>query len=228
MEHIELAIFDLDGTITDPFDGIWHSVNYGLRAMGRPEVSPEIGRRFIGPALMDSFARWCGMDEETARETIDRYREYYGPKGMYECYVYPGIPELMARLRSAGLRLAVATSKAEPYARRLLEHLGLDRSLDGIIGAALYSTTNDKAELVRRTLRELAVRDPARAVMIGDREFDILGAKAAGCAAIGVRYGYGTAEELERAGADAIADSPMEIGSLILGGQETGDKPARL
>lgn len=220
MEHIELVTFDLDGTITDPFEGIFHSVNYGLRAMGRPELTPEIGRRFIGPALMDSFARWCGMDPETARETIDHYREYYGPKGMYECYVYPGIRELMAQLREAGLRLAVTTSKAEPYARKLLEHLELTPLLDGVIGAPLYSPSSDKAELICRTLRELNVTDPARAVMVGDREFDILGARAAGTASIGVSYGYGSREELEAARADCIAASPAEIGDILLGKQE--------
>jgi phosphoglycolate phosphatase len=217
MEGIRLALFDLDGTITDPFEGIFHSVNHALRALERPELTPEIGRRFIGPALMDSFQRWCGLDEKTAQRAIDIYREYYGPKGMYECYVYPGIPELMTRLREAGLRLAVTTSKAEPYARRLLEHYGIDRRLDGIIGAALYSTTNEKVELVRRTLRELGETDPARAVMVGDREFDVKGGRAAGVHTVGVSYGYGSLEELTRAGAEAIADSPAAVGDAILG-----------
>ena len=177
----------------------------------------ESYHRYIGPPLLRSFEVFDSATPEEAQTLLGYYRERFSTVGLFENKVYPGIPELLARLRAAGLRLAVATSKAEPYARRLLAHYEIDKSLDGIVGTALYSTTNEKVDLVRRTLRELGETDPARAVMVGDREFDVKGGRAAGVHTVGVSYGYGSCEELTRAGAEAIADSPAAVGDAILG-----------
>ena len=106
MNNIDLILFDLDGTITDPAEGIINSIAHALSVMNHAMISKELCCRFIGPALMDSFRNFCGMTTEEATEAIRLFREYYGPSGMYECYVFPGIPELFARLKAAGKRIA--------------------------------------------------------------------------------------------------------------------------
>ncbi len=217
MQNIDLVLFDLDGTITDPAEGIHNSIARALFAMGRPMLSEEITRRFIGPALFDSFQRYCGMGPDEAREAIVHFRAYYGERGMYECYVFDGVVPLLRRLREAGLRLGVATSKAEPFAKRLLAHYGLDKYLDCVSAASLDSTANEKADLLRRALAAMGITDPRRAVMVGDREFDIAGAKATGLRSVGITYGYGSEEELRQAGADFLAATPAEVGDAILG-----------
>ena len=216
MQQIDLVIFDLDGTITDPAEGIVNSIARALFAMNRPMISEEICRRFIGPALMDSFTRYCNMTKEEARQAIAYFREYYGEHGMYECYVFDGMEPLFRRLKDAGKRLAVATAKAEPFAKKLLHHYGIDQYFDCIAAASLDNTRNDKAAIITYALSSLGVDDPGRAIMVGDREFDILGAHEVGMPAVGVLYGYGTREELERAGAEHIVKTPEEAGNVIL------------
>lgn len=216
MNNIDLVLFDLDGTITDPAEGIINSIARALFAMNRTMISEEICRRFIGPALMDSFTRYCNMTPDEARQAIVHFREYYGEHGMFECYVFDGIESLFGRLKAAGKRLAVATAKAEPFARKLLAHYGIDTYFDCIAAASLDNARNDKASIISYALSSLGVTDPSRAVMIGDREFDITGAHEAGMRAIGVLYGYGTREELERAGAEYIVESPEQVGNVIL------------
>ncbi len=216
MKHIDLVLFDLDGTITDPAEGIVNSIARALFAMNRPMISEEICRRFIGPALMDSFTRYCGMTPDEARQAIAHFREYYGEKGMFECYVFDGVEPLLQRLKAAGKRLAVATAKAEPFAVKLLSHYGIDTYFDCIAAASLDNTRNDKAAIIEYALSSLGITDRGSAVMIGDREFDIVGAHAAGMPAIGVLYGYGTREEFARAGADYVVETPEEAGDVIL------------
>lgn len=216
MKQIDLVLFDLDGTITDPAEGIVNSIARALFAMNRTMISDEICRRFIGPALMDSFRRYCNMTPDEARQAIAYFREYYGEKGMFECYVFDGIEPLFKRLKAAGKRLAVATAKAEPFARKLLAHYGIDQYFDCIAAASLDNARNDKAAIIEYALSSLGITDRSGVIMIGDREFDITGAHDAGLSAIGVLYGYGTREELERAGADFIVETPEEAGDVIL------------
>lgn len=216
MKGIDLVLFDLDGTITDPAEGIVNSIARALFAMNRTMISEEICRRFIGPALMDSFTRYCNMTPDEARQAIVHFREYYGERGMFECYVFDGIEPLFQRLKAAGFRLAVATAKAEPFAKRLLKHYGIDTYFDCIAAASLDNTRNDKASIIEYALSSLGITDHSRAVMVGDREFDIIGAHEAGMPAIGVLYGYGTREELERAGAEYIVETPEQVGDLLL------------
>ena len=217
MKPIDLVIFDLDGTITDPAEGIVNSIARALFAMNRPMISEEICCRFIGPALMDSFTRYCNMTPDEARQAIALFREYYGETGMFECYVFDGIEALFRRLKAAGKRLAVATAKAEPFARKLLAHYGIDKYFDCIAAASLDNAHNDKAAIIEYALSSLGITDRETVIMVGDREFDITGAHDAGMRAIGVLYGYGTREEFERAGADFLAETPEEVGDLILG-----------
>ena len=217
MKDIDLVIFDLDGTITDPAEGIVNSIARALFAMNRTMISEEIRRRFIGPALMDSFTRYCNMTPDEARQAIAYFREYYGERGMYECYVFDGIEPLFRRLKAAGKRLAVATAKAEPFARKLLRHYGIDTYFDCIAAASLDNTRNDKADIIAYALTSLGVGDPGRAVMVGDRCYDVAGGHTAGLPVVGVLYGYGGHTELAEAGADAIAANLTELKDILLG-----------
>lgn len=216
MKNIDLILFDLDGTITDPAEGICNSIARALFAMNRNMISEELCCRFIGPALHDSFRKYCNMTPDEAQEAIRLFREYYGPIGMYECYVFPGIRELFARLKAAGKRIAVATAKAEPFAIKLLDHYGLTEYFDCIAAASLDGSRSDKADIIDHGLAMLGITERDSVIMVGDREFDVFGAHDAGMKAIGVTWGYGTLAELQRAGADYIAATPEEVGNLIL------------
>lgn len=216
MKPIDLVLFDLDGTITDPAEGIVNSISHALSAMNRPMIPRETCCRFIGPALLDSFQRYCSMSADEAREAIRLFREYYGPHGMFECYVFPGIRELFIRLKAAGKRIAVATAKAEPFAIELLDHYGLTEYFDCIAAASLDGSRSDKADIIDHGLAMLGITDRAAVIMVGDREYDVIGAHDAGMQAIGVTWGYGPLAELQQAGADYIAATPEEVADLIL------------
>lgn len=210
-------LFDLDGTLTDSEPGIVNSVLHALRRFGM-DAEREALRAFIGPPLYDSFRGVMGMSDADARRAVDVYRDYFRERGMYENAPYPGVPEMLRRLRASGRRLLVATSKPEIFARRIAVHFGLSEALHAVYGADLEGGRSAKIDVIRYALAEQGVR-PGDAVMVGDRKYDIAGAKAAGLADVGVLYGYGTREELEAAGASRLADSVAELEALLL---ETG------
>ena len=199
MQDYTIILFDLDGTLTDSAPGILNSVRYACRKLGLPIPGEETLRRFLGPPLIASF------------------REYFPTKGLFENEVYPGIPALLADIKAAGKTVIIATSKPEAYARRILEHFGLAQYCDFICGATLDETRTDKAEVIAYALETAGITDKSRAVMVGDREHDVLGAKKNGLPCIGAVYGYGTAEELTAAGAAALADTVDELHKLLLG-----------
>ena len=207
--------FDLDGTLTDSGPGILASVAYALRKLGVEPPEPEKLRPFIGPPLLWSFAHFYGFDEEKSREGVRLYREYFTAGGMFENSVYPGIPEALERLRDAGFRLAVATSKPEQFSRQIIAHFGLDGYFEAICGASMDETRTDKADVIRYAMDTLGVA-PEVSLMVGDREHDVLGAKAVGVPCLGALWGYGSREELTNAGADALAETPEELSELIL------------
>lgn len=208
--------FDLDGTLTDSAPGITNSVCYALERFGISISDPRDLYAFIGPPLQDSFRDLYGFNEDQAREATRLYREYFEPHGLYENAVYPGIPALLERLRGAGLRLFVATSKPERFARRILAHFGLTKAFEGIAGADLEGRRSRKADVLRFALELSGVTDPARALMVGDREHDVLGAREAGVDCLGVLYGYGSRAELLTAGAVALAETVPQVGDRIL------------
>ena len=207
--------FDLDGTLTDSGPGIVHSVAYALRKLGVEPPEPEKLRPFIGPPLLWSFAHFYGFDEEKCREGVRLYREYFTAGGMFENSVYPGIPEALERLRAAGFRLAVATSKPELFSKQIISHFGLDGSFEAVCGAAMDETRTEKADVIRYALETLGVT-AGESLMVGDREHDVLGAKAVGLSCVGALWGYGSREELTNAGASALAETPQEMTELIL------------
>ena len=207
--------FDLDGTLTDSAPGIIHSVQYALKKYGIEAEENDL-RSFIGPPLVHSFQERFGFDHDKALEAVAYYREYFTAGGMFENSVYPGVEEMLQKLKEDGLMLAVATSKPELFSKQILEHFALTRYFDFIGGAAMDETRTTKVEVLSYALQELQV-DPAKAVMIGDRENDMEAASLLGTESIGVLYGYGSKEELAHAGAKVFADTPMDICRIISG-----------
>ena len=205
--------FDLDGTLTDSAPGIIHSVQYALNKYGIKADENEL-RVFIGPPLVHSFQERFGFDHDKALEAVVYYREYFTAGGMFENSVYPGVKELLQKLKADGRTLAVATSKPELFSRQILEHFALTPYFDFIGGAAMDESRTKKVEVLEYALQELQV-DPAEAVMIGDRKDDIEAACSLGTKSIGVLYGYGSREELANAGAKVFAKTPRDIYRII-------------
>ena len=214
---IETVLFDLDGTLTDSGLGITKGVQYALGQLGYDVPPRESLFSFIGPPLHKSFQRHCGVDEAGAAEAVRQFRVYSNEMGgILENEVYPGVRELLRDLKAAGKRLMVATSKPQAAAEKVMRHFGLDEFVPEIIGGT-DDTRNTKGKVLAYALREYGV-DPTTAVMVGDREHDILGAAENNLPAIGITWGYGDRAELETAGAIAVFDTPEETVQYILRG----------
>ena len=212
----DIVLFDLDGTLIDSGLGITNSVAYSLEKYGIVVSDKTELYKFIGPPLHESLQRYYDFSEEKAKEAVEVYREYYRKKGIFENQVYEGIEDLLKRLNAAERTLLVATSKPEVFARQILQHLGLADYFSGIFGANLDGSRTKKDEVISYALAAQNVTDFSRAVMVGDREYDIFGAKKVGIDGIGVLFGYGGYEELHSAGADAIAKDTEEVFSFIM------------
>ena len=208
-------LFDLDGTLTDPAEGITASVAHALRKRGIEVADRKELYCFIGPPLIESFVKYYGLDPDDAVRAVADYREYFVPRGMFENAVYDGIPELLAALRSHGYSLFVATSKPEPFAVRILEHFDLLRCFDRVCGASLDEKRSTKAAVVAYTLSVCGIA-PSEALMIGDRHHDIDGAHQNGLPAVGVLWGYGSREEHLRAGAEYIVEHIDNLRTLLM------------
>ena len=207
--------FDLDGTLTDPKPGITGSIQYALEKLGREVPSQDELAWCIGPPLRASFVMLLG-GEEFADRAVALYRERFGDVGLFENSVYPEIEGVLAKLSQSGLRMFVATSKPHVFARRIIDHFGLTPHFEHVFGSELDGTRVHKADLLAYALEQTGVA-PSHSLMIGDRSHDVLGAKANGIDAIGVTYGYGSAEELLAAGARHLCDSPRAVLDVILG-----------
>jgi phosphoglycolate phosphatase len=205
------VLLDLDGTLTDSGLGIGRCIVHALEHLGLPAPDPAALRRCVGPPLADSFRTLLGArHEHRVSRAIELYRERFSSDGMFENQVYPGIPEVLAELRRRGHRLRVVTSKPTVFAERIVRHFELAGYFAGIHGAALDGTHGDKAELIAHVLeRERITADAA--VMVGDRSHDVVGSRKNSVPAVGVLWGYGSFEELRRAGATAIVSHPGEL-----------------
>ncbi len=223
MKDYPTLLFDLDGTITDPGEGITKSVAYALEKYGIAVKDRRSLYPFIGPPLRDSFRRIYGFSPEQAEDAVAKYREYYRDTGIFECTVYDGMETLLADLKRAGKRLVVATSKPEEFAVRILEHFGLNRYFDCVAGATMDASRGTKSAVIAYALGREGISDPSDAVMIGDRAYDILGAKRFYMDGIGVSFGYGSREELEQAGAIAVAEDVDALRRLLLCRRERPD-----
>lgn len=210
-------LFDLDGTITDPGLGITNAVMYALDKYGVHVESRESLYSFIGPPLVDSFQTYFNFTPKKATEAVALYRKYYIEEGgMFENEVYPGIPEVLAKLKESGKKVIMATSKPTMIAEQILKHFGLYEYFDFVAGSNMDNTRGSKEEVIEYALEQCGITSKDSVVMIGDRKFDILGAKEFHLASIGILHGYGTREELEEAGADYIVADVKELEKIIL------------
>ncbi len=211
----QYIFFDLDGTLTDPGKGITDSVAYALEKFGiRNEDRREL-YRFIGPPLLDSFMDFYGFSEADSLRAIEYYREYFRDTGIFENEVYKGIPEMLKTLKEFGRTVVLATSKPDEFARRILDHFDLAKYFDFVAGATMDGSRSRKADVIRFAMEELKITDPSKILMVGDREHDVLGAKENQIRCAGVTFGYGSREELEKAGASYIAEAPEEIITIV-------------
>lgn len=208
-------IFDLDGTLTDPMIGITKSVQYALRRYGIEEPDLRKLTPFIGPPLTDSFQKYYSFSPAQAREAVLVYREYFTERGIFENEELPGIREMLNGLRASGKQLFVATSKPELFARRIIRYFQMEDYFLFVGGADMEETRVKKGDVIRYVMEEKKITAET-AVMVGDREHDIIGAKENGLESIGVLFGYGSREELEEAGADQIAADAGELLKLLL------------
>lgn len=211
----QVILFDLDGTLTDSGEGITKSVQYALEKMGITEENPENLRCFVGPPLQESFMSYCGLDEEQTKQAVTFYRERFSQVGMFENSLYPKIPELLELLKINDKILGVASSKPEVYVKQILDYFGIAQYFETIVGSELDGARSKKAEVIEEALARLHMQNERdKVLMVGDKEQDVEGARSCGLQCIGVAYGYGSREELERAGAVYIAETVEDLGIL--------------
>ena len=209
-------IFDLDGTLTDPAQGITNSFIHALKYFGVEIPSYETLCTFIGPPLVDTFKTQFGFDEEKAQLGVKKYREYFADKGLFENSVYPGIENLLKELISNGKHLIVATSKPEEYSIRILEKFGLSKYFQHICGSNMDETRSKKDEVIKYALDKAGISDNSSVLMIGDRMHDIIGAHAHNIKVCAVMFGYGNLEEFKLNHADYIANNIEELKYICL------------
>jgi phosphoglycolate phosphatase len=206
------VIFDLDGTLTDSGEGIMNCATYALEHFGLPIPDRESLRVFVGPPLRDTFFQF-GVPGDRLDEAVAVYRERYIPTGMFENAPYDGIEELLIKLNADGHRLFVATSKPEWMAVEILTKFGLAQHFEIIAGATMDGSRDAKADVIAYLLNKLS--DVPTIIMVGDTAFDVTGAAAHGIPTIGVSWGYGKVEDMEKAGAKAIAHTMEELVELL-------------
>ena len=208
------VLFDLDGTLTDPAEGITNSLMYAQRRLGMAVSPREELFVFIGPPLIESFMSEWGLSRAQSEQALICYREYFTDRGIFENVPYEGIEACLADLRAAGLRLYVATSKPEPLSLRILEHFGLLPYFEAVAGSTMDEQRTKKGEVIAYALHTYGL-DPAETIMVGDRKHDVLGAAENDLPCIGVLYGYGSREELTAAGAAALAADLDALSALL-------------
>lgn len=215
MQRYDVALFDLDGTLTDSKIGITKSVQYALQRFNIIEDDLDSLEKFIGPPLLDCFKEYYEFDEEQSKQAVAYYREYYANKGIYENAVYPGIEKLLNKLCRDKKKLIVATSKPTFFAEKILEHFSLNKYFAFLIGSNLDGTRVIKSEIIENVLDRLPSVSKRSIVMIGDRKHDIRGAKKNNIASIAVTYGYGTKEELQEAEPTYFVESVEQIKDIL-------------
>lgn len=211
-------LFDLDGTITDSQEGIINCIKYALGEMGYSIPCDEELNGYIGPPLYKGFQDIAGMKPEEALKAAAIYRSKYSVTGIFENKPYDGIEEVLKALKEHGKVIMLATSKPEEYAIKILGHFNLSMYFDGVTGGAVDGSRNDKDIIIEESISRLGLSscDKKDIIMVGDRKYDIIGAKACGIASAGVYYGFARKGELEEAGADYIINTVSGITDLLL------------
>lgn len=207
------VFFDLDGTLTESAPGITTSIAYSLKHWGIEVKDLTELYPFVGPPLYDSYMKYYGFTKEESEEAVRIFRSFYNKEGLFISSVYPGVVELLEKIKASGRKIMLATSKPEVTAIRILEHFDLMKYFDVAAGATEDSSRVKKADVIRYLMDKLPEedRDISKIVMVGDRSHDVLGAKEVGLDCIGVLYGYGDRPELEEAGAKYIAETALDV-----------------
>ncbi len=209
------VLFDLDGTLTDPFLGITRCISHALLALNRQAPPQENLKWCIGPPLKNSFVKLLNSeDDKLAEEALSIYRERFGSVGLFENKLYKGVPDALRALQEKGHILFVATSKPSVYAKQIIEHFGLQRYFRTIHGSELDGSRSDKTELISHILLSEGIAS-SETWLVGDRKHDMIGAKANGVRGVGVLWGYGTVDELEASGAQVCIKHPGELATLF-------------
>ncbi|MGN0812066.1 MAG: HAD hydrolase-like protein [Candidatus Coproplasma sp.] len=212
----DYILFDLDGTLTNPATGITNSIIYALDKFGISVEDRASLYKFIGPPLVDSFQLFYGFTKEQSLKAVEYYREYFKVKGIFENQVFGDCERMLSSLKSAGKHIILATSKPEEFAIRILEHFNLIGYFDFTACATMDGTRNNKADVIKYAIEGYPVKDLSKAIMVGDREYDVSGADRAGIASIGVLYGFGDYDELKKANATYIVKDMQEILNIVL------------
>ena len=207
----QYILFDLDGTLTNSELGITKSVQHALKKFGIEVEDRTVLRPFIGPPLGESFQVYYGLTKEESEQAIKYYRERFSVKGLYENEVYEGVEKMLSTLKESGKKLILATSKPEKFTMLILEHFDLLKYFDFVAGATMDGSRGEKADVIRYALQISGITDTSQAIMIGDRNYDILGARENGMDSIGVLFGFGDYEELTKAGANYIVERVEDI-----------------
>ncbi|MBR5947977.1 MAG: HAD hydrolase-like protein [Clostridia bacterium] len=210
------CLFDLDGTLTDPAPGITGSVEYALERFGIRVANRSELNKFIGPPLVYSFKTYFGFSDEQAKQAVVYYRERFSAGGLYENEIYPGRAELLENIKEGGGRVILATSKPEEFAEKILAHFDILKYFDFVAGNTLEETRPEKRQVIEHILSSRPDISPENAIMVGDREYDVLAAKEFSLPSVGVLFGYGSLEELESAGADMLAKDIAELRALLM------------
>ena len=211
MKSYDVILFDLDGTITDSSEGITNSVKYMLKQYGIEENDMSKLCQFIGPPLIEPLQEMYGFSEEGALEAVAQYRVYYQDTGIFENRVYEGFEEVLKILKEKGKKVLVATSKPEVYARKIMDYFKLTKYFDYVAGAGMDERHGSKAAVIQHAFDECGIKDKSQVLMVGDRKYDVNGAKQMGVDCMGILYGFGSREELEAAGATYIVDTVRDL-----------------
>lgn len=208
------VLFDLDGTLTNPYIGITNSVMYALERLGYDIPPREELAGFIGPPLIESFTKRFGMDEETATEGVRLYREYFADRGIFENEIIDGAEQLLCELKRKGKRVCLATSKPRPFTERILEHFGISEYFDYVGASTLDGSIGQKHEVIQLVLDNTGA-DPSECLMVGDRLHDIEGAHRFGMKCCAVMCGFGSREEFAEYGADFVSETLLQVADLL-------------
>ncbi len=207
----DILYLDLDGTLLESHTGILNAIRYACKAMNLSQLDEEEMMTFIGPPLGEAFEKTFGLSEEESTEAVRIFREYYNRQGIFESELYDGVEDTLIQLKEKGYHLYIATSKPEYMAKRITAHYGIDHYFEAIEGTRVDGYLAKKADLLCYMVDHYLDGDATKAVMVGDRHHDLLGARQAGLRSIAAAWGYGPTEEIEECKPTAIADFPLQL-----------------
>lgn len=221
MKMTRYVLFDLDGTLNDPYEGITSCIKYALQSVGMDENDPQTLRSFIGPPLRNTFAKY-GFDAEKCEELVAKYREKFLAEGIHQNVTYEGTIEMLKALHEHGCRIALASCKPEHACKIILEECGMMEYFDVVSGATLDKTLDTKPAIIKLSLERLGVQENEleHCWMVGDRDMDMIGAHENKIHSVGALFGYGGREELTESGAENLIETPLELLDVVLGKDE--------